>query len=69
MDSYIEDRSGVTGVMIYFFHVLLEATMSYADTCSLGYYCIDKFCDASGFSNGSVETHATYGLVFQKLIH
>lgn len=37
MDSYIEDRSGVTGLMIYFFHGHLEATMSHADTFSLGY--------------------------------
>lgn len=69
MDSYIEDRSGVTVLMIYFSHVLLEATMSHADTFSLGYYCITKFCDTSGFSNGFVKTRATYGLIFQKLIH
>lgn len=32
-------------------------------------YCTDKFCDILLFSNGSVETHATYGVVFQKLTH
>lgn len=35
MDGYINDRSGVTGLRIYFFHALLEATVSHDDT-SLG---------------------------------
>jgi len=56
MDCYRENSSGITGLMICLFHVLLEANTIHADSLSLDYYCIDKLCAASGFSHWSVET-------------